>query len=159
MIEPGYYVTRAVGPMEFFVASTGSKGVKVPFQVNGEPIEWVGWLTERAEARTAESLALLGYDGEREESVCDREAQLVIEHEEYEADTQDGTGKETRKVAKIKWINDPNRSRGFGEPLDAAAKVEAKGRLRALVLAQRQKLTGATPKASALPALSFRVKF
>ena len=99
MIEAGFYVTRAVGPVEFFEASTGSKGVKVPFLVAGEYIEWLGWLTEKAEARTAESLAILGFDGEHEASVMDREVQLVIEHEEYE--TAEG---EKRRAPRIKSI-------------------------------------------------------
>jgi hypothetical protein len=157
MIAAGFYVTRAVGPAEFFEASTGSKGVKVPFQVSGEPVEWVGWLTEKAEARTAESLALLGFDGEHEASVTGREVQLVIEYEEYE--TTDG---EKRQAPRIKWINDPNRRSGLGTPMSAGDAAAAKQRLKGLVLAQRQKLAGATSPAAqsvAPPIAAGRPKF
>ena len=157
MIEAGFYITRAVGPVVFIAATTGSKGVKVPFQVSGEPIEWVGWLTEKSEAFTAENLALLGYDGERDESVMGREVQLVIDHEEYE--NAEG---EKRQAPRIKWINDPNRRSGLGTPMSAGDAAAAKQRLKGLVLAQRQKLAGTAASAAqpvVPPVAAGRVRF
>ncbi len=147
MIEAGFYVTRAVGPIEFFEAATGTKGVRVPFQVDGEPIDWIGWLTEKAEPRTAESLALLGYDGEHDESVGTRDVQLVIELEEYES-----TEGEKRRAPRIKWINDPARRAGGGAPMSAGDAAAAKQRLKGLVLAQRQKLSASAPAQAATKA-------
>jgi hypothetical protein len=142
MIAAGFYVVQAAGPAEFIRSSKNeTPGVKVPFVVEGEPIDWTGWLTEKAEVRTAESLALMGYDGADESSVMRQSVQLVVEHETYDVEG------ETRTAPKIKWVNDPNRARGMGEPMDAAGKAEAKQRLRGLVLAQKQK-QGALPGAT-----------
>jgi hypothetical protein len=129
IIEEGTHLARGV-ELSFVVESTGTEAAQVLFQLeDGRRIAWKGWMTEKTTARTAESLALCGYDGEHDESISLKQVQLVIEHEEYTTDQG-----EVRVSAKIRWVNDPQRAVSSGTPMTPAQATVAKQRLRGLVL-------------------------
>jgi hypothetical protein len=125
-------------------AGTGNKAAVVEFRIEDGPfkgrvIEWQGWLGEKTRERTAESLAICGYDGSDPKTISKNLVQLIIEHETNESEK---TGK-TYTNARVKWVNDPNRSRAQFEPSDGSALAN----LRGLVLekhAERAKSTAAT---------------
>jgi hypothetical protein len=97
----------------------------------GQTIEYVGWITEATEARTAESLALFGYDGENATTITRNKVALVIEHEDYT--TNAGASK---KRARVKWVNDPARAGAKFDALEPAMEIQLKSRLKGLMLAQ-----------------------
>lgn len=112
-------------------ASTGKKFVDVLFRLEdgpdrGRAINWQGWLSPKAQKRTIEALNAMGFDGEHLES-CKNEVIVVVGNEEYEA--EDGT---KRVRARVQWVNDPNRSAGFGEELDKGELQETMKELRGL---------------------------
>jgi hypothetical protein len=145
LIDEGSYLANGV-ELSFIVAKTGTEGATVLFELaDGRRISWTGWLSEKCLARTGESLALCGYDGADDATISRQTVQLVIEHEDYD-DPETGESKTTHRV---KWVNDPNRSVGMGEPMTPAQATVAKQRLRGVVLA------AAKAKGSAGPGTSF----
>jgi hypothetical protein len=96
----------------------------------GSLIDWQGWLTEKTADRVSESLVYCGFDGTDPASVMRNKVKIVIEHEAT-PDTNP-----PRLQARIKWINDPNRS-GVVIPHDAARQAEVFGNLRGLVIAKK----------------------
>lgn len=99
----------------------------------GSLIDWVGWLTDRTIARTGESLALFGYDGEDPKTVGLKEVIVVIEHEEY-----DRTNGEKATRARVAWVNDPNGAGRF-QQMTAPEIAGAKDRLKAAMTAAKAK--------------------
>lgn len=96
---------------------------------NNSTIVWRGFLSEKAQARTIESLNTCGWDGDRDESVMTNEVNLVIEHE----DQQDRDGKLTgRKQARIRWINSLDRA--VVKPADPARAMQLKQEAKGLLL-------------------------
>lgn len=114
----------------------GTQGAQVTMTLKEGPdvglsIEWIGWLTDKTQARTGESLALMGYDGEDAASVGKKDVIVVIEHEPYTKN--DGTPA-TR--ARVQWINDPAGGGSF-VPMSSAEVAGAKERLKAAMLAAK----------------------
>jgi|HubBroStandDraft_1064217.scaffolds.fasta_scaffold27962_2 hypothetical protein len=145
MIAAGTYLVKAVESLSLRESKTGTKFAHVQFMVNGEPIAWQGWLTEKAEARTADTLTLLGFDGSDPATVMNSEVSITVEHETYT--TPEGV---ERVSAKIQWINDPNRARGMGQPMQPGEAAQAMARLKGLVLAAKAKAgTAAAPAPTA----------
>ena|ERR1700722_7219568 len=109
-------------------AGTGNKAAVVEFRIEdgpfkGRTIEWNGWLGEKTRERTAESLAICGYDGSDPKTISNNLVQLVIEHETNVS----ATNGKTYVNARVKWINDPNRSRAQFEPSDGSALASLSG--------------------------------
>lgn len=140
MIPEGDYLAIAIAPL----TSGDSSKAKTPcvyttFRIEsdgptkGALIEWQGWLTEKTADRVSESLVYCGFDGTDPASVMTKKVKIVIEHEPI-PDTNP-----PRMQARIKWINDPNRS-GVVIPHDAARQAEVFGNLRGLVLAKREEM-------------------
>jgi hypothetical protein len=103
----------------------------------GHSIEWIGYLTEKTEMATAESLARCGYDGSDDSTIGRNEVQIVIDGEDY-------TNKagETKQRSRVRWINDLSGAGRF----DAMAPHEVVGvkeRLKAAMLASRAKAAAA----------------
>ena len=172
MIPEGDYLAIAITPL-----TTGdSSKAKTPcvyttFRIEsdgpskGSLIDWQGWLTEKTAARVSESLVYCGFDGTDPASVMRNKVKIVIEHEAI-PDTNP-----PRMQARIKWINDPNRS-GVVIPHDAARQAEVFGNLRGLVIAKKVEMdkkqaamggdtNGAPqgpPSAAALPPAPARAK-
>lgn len=112
-------------------SSTEKKFVAVTFRLEdgpdrGKSVDWQGWLTPKAQERTVKSLVAMGFDGENLSS-CKEEVIVVLENEEYE----DEEGKKHVR-ARVKWVNDPNRTGGFGTDLDKTELQETMSELRGL---------------------------
>ena len=129
-------------------------GVTVVFAIQdegpykGRTIEWTGWLSEATKERTAESLAICGFDGQDKKSISKDLVQIVIEEETYVKDK--GTSEEkVYKNARVKWVNDPSRARTQFTPMEPAEEQVAFQGLRGLVLAQRALVMDARQKAAA----------
>jgi hypothetical protein len=139
MIAEGTYTARAVSAM---LSKSPTKGtpcavvtlrIEQPGPHKGELIDWIGWLSEATRARTAESLALMGFDGADLATVQRNEVAIVIEHETFT--TESGA---TRTAPRVRWINDPKRGRTAFTPLDPAAQNAMLKEIRGLVLAARE---------------------
>jgi hypothetical protein len=140
MIPEGMYDAIAISPL----SSGDSSKAKTPcvqttFRIENEGaqkgamIDWQGWLTEKTGERVAETLVLCGFDGTDPMSVMKNRVKIIIEHEAI-PDTNP-----VRFQARIKWINDPNRTAGV-VPHDAARQAEVFGNLRGLVFAKREEM-------------------
>lgn len=141
IVTPGNYKARAVGPVSFEKSSqqeTPAALVQLRLEDGphkGSTLEWKGWLTDKAKARTVESLVLMGFDGDDPASVQKNEVIAVCDNEPYDY-TNDQGERKTGTRARISFINDPNRSVGF-KPLDDAEREMIKGDIRAMVAAQK----------------------
>lgn len=128
MLNPGNYKARGVSATLEKSSQKGTEQVNVTFRLeSGETVHWIGYFTEKTEARTVESLMLCGWDGTDFASfsgIDQKDVMLVIEHEVYE-------GKPRVRVA---WVNDPNRSVG-GKPMEGAEVASFAERMRARVAA------------------------
>jgi hypothetical protein len=139
MIAEGTYTARAVSAMLSKSPTKGTPCVVVTLRIEqpgphkGELIDWIGWLSEATRARTAESLALMGFDGSDLETVQRNDVAIVVEHETFT--TESGA---TRTAARVKWINDPKRGRTAFAPLDPSAQKAMLSEIRGLVLAARE---------------------
>jgi hypothetical protein len=108
----------------------------------GHSIEWIGYLTEKTEQQTAESMSRCGYDGGKDETICRNEVQLVIENESY-------TNKagETKERPRVRWINDLSGAGRF-ESMTGAEVAGVKDRLKAAMLAAKAKAAAAKAPAA-----------
>ena len=127
----------ATGQPVFGVSSKGTELVTVDVDVDGSPMTWTGFLSEKTEAKTAEQLGYLGFDPTTG-VIKPMLAIAVVEFEPYVNDE----GVE-RQVRRVKWINDANRGPKF-EPMAPAQKVAAMDRLRRVAL-------GASTRTAKLP--------
>ena len=150
MILEGAFKAKAIAPATVGKSQTkGTPCVAVQLQFTegpneGQQIEWVGWMTDGTRARTAESLELLGFDGEDLATVTRNEVVAVIEHEEYQK--LDGS---TAKRPRVKWINSPNRGGAKFETLSGTESARLMGELKGLVLASKQARGSAQPASKA----------
>lgn len=143
MIAEGFYKARAIVPLQFGESSQkGTPEVWTTFTlVDDGPyknamIDWHGYLTEKTEARTTESLGYCGYDGNDPASVMTNDVQLEIEHEVNTY--KDNAGVERQgKRARIKWINSSDRVRVTSKPMEPAKAMAAQERIKALMLQQK----------------------
>ena len=146
MIATGSFAAKAAGPLEMVKSpEKGTPAAKVVIELKagpnvGERIEWLGWLTDKTTERTAESLALMGYDGSNELSVMNKEFIAVIEHEEY---TNKAGEKKMRP--RVAWINDPSGG-GRLDPMTATEVAGSKERLKAALTAAKAKAGKAVVK-------------
>lgn len=130
-ITSGPHPCRAVSAT--FITSSPPKntpGITVTLKLidSDDLIDCTMWLSEAAKKRTAESLAVLGFDGDNLESITKNEAIAVCEEEEYEG----------KKYMRVKWINDPARGGGQFATMDPAQKQSMMSELRGLVLAHKK---------------------
>jgi hypothetical protein len=149
MIPEGNYLARGTSMSEGKSKDKGTPGVTVVFSITqegpqkGQLLEWNGWLTEKSEARTAESLALCGWDGADPKTVGTKEVLLVVEHEVIPPDPNKPApdpNAPPRKRAKVAWVNDPARG-GMGMvPIDGVEREEVMSKLRALVFAKKEEM-------------------
>lgn len=138
MIQSGTFKARGVSATVIKSQNKGTPGVSVTLRLEegpdkGSMIDWTGWLTEGTKARTAESLALLGFDGQDLATITRKEVVAVIEHEEYTTETG-----EPRVSAKVRWLNDPARGASRFEEVSPAEKQQLLSELRGLVLAAKK---------------------
>lgn len=142
MLQSGTYTMQAAGPGELMKSpEKETPGVRVICRYldgpnEGQTIEWIGWLSDKAIARTGESLVNMGYDGEDLSTVTRNKFQGVTEDEEY--DKADGS-KGTR--ARLKWINGGSRMVAMSAP----EATGAKDRLKAAMLAAKAAKPAAPP--------------
>lgn len=67
--------------------------------------------------------------------------QLVIEHEDWTNEEKGTSG----KVAKVRWVNDPNRGRMQFAPVDPAEKIQIRSSFKGLIDDIRSKKAKAAP--------------
>jgi len=153
-VVDGSYMARGINIEAMKSEKTGNKGVTVTFTIVDDGpckdgmIDWNGWLGENTRVRTAESLALCGFDGVDPKTISKNIVQIVVESEEYIKDA--GTPTEKRYMTpKVRWVNDPSGSRTSFTPLDAAEKQEAFAGLRGLILDQSKIIAEKRAKAAA----------
>jgi hypothetical protein len=152
-IVDGSYMARGINMEGVKSDNTGNKGVTVTFSIvdegpyKGALIDWTGWLGENTRERTAESLVFCGYDGTDPKTISKDIVQIVIETEEYIKDPGLPTEKKYL-TPKVRWVNDPSRSRTSFTPLDPAEKQEAFAGLRGLILDQTKLVAEARAKAA-----------
>jgi hypothetical protein len=153
-VSDGSYMARGISMEPIKAEGTGTKGIAVEFVILDEGpfkdclVPWVGWLSDGTKVRTAESLALCGFDGTDPKTIGKDIVMIVVEEETYIKDKGLPTEK-TYKNTKVKWVNDPSRGRTQFTPLDPAEKQEAMAGLRGLVLDQKKQLAETRAKAAA----------
>lgn len=138
MLATGSYDAKGVSLSFGKSPEKGTPCVIVKLQLlegpdKGATTEWVGWLTENTEARTGESLRLMGYDGVNDASVGANVFSAVIEHEPYTK--ADGTPAERDRVA---WVNARGAAGRF-QQMSSAEVSGAKERLKAAMTALKAK--------------------
>jgi hypothetical protein len=145
MIPEGNYLARGMSLTDGKSKDKGTPGMTVVFGITqegpqkGQMMEWTGYLTEKSQARTAESLVLCGFDGTDYETIKKNEVLLVVVHEDQLPDPNNPNAP-PRKRAKIAWINDPNRG-GMGMvPLDGSEREQVMANLRGLIFAKREEM-------------------
>lgn len=137
MIAEGYWKARAVSGGFSKSPEKGVPCVVVELKLldgpdAGQVINWIGWLSEKTRNRTAESLAHMGFDGENWATVKNKEIIAVVRHEVVE--TKKG---EHKTVARVAFINDPNRSTAKFESI--APDQAMTDSLKALVIDAKQR--------------------
>ena len=137
MISEGSFKARGVAASMGKSSQKGTLCVSVTLRLEdgphkGEMIDWVGWMSDATRARTAESLELLGFDGDDLATTNRNEVIAVIEHEEFTK--QNG---EVMKTARVKWLNDPKRGGAKFAPLSSGEAQALMGSLRGYVLAAK----------------------
>jgi hypothetical protein len=152
-IADGSYMARGISIEAVKSENTGTKGVTVTFTIldkgpyENQMIDWTGWLSDATKERTAESLALCGFDGVDPKTIGKDIVQIVIEEEEYVKDKGLPTEK-VYKSSKVRWVNDPSRGRTQFTPMAPAEKQEAFAGLRGLILDQSKIIAEKRAKAA-----------
>ena len=123
MLTAGNYKARATKALLAQVGKNETPAMQIVFQIQdegphqGDTIRWDGWLTEKAQDRTIESLQHCGWTGD-DVSVFARDGaplqgldlndvELVVEMESYEKEG------ETKHAAKVQWVNRIGGGRGL----------------------------------------------
>ena len=137
MISEGSFKARGIAASMGKSSQKGTLCVSVTLRLEdgphkGEMIDWVGWMSDATRARTAESLELLGFDGDDLATTNRNEVIAVIEHEEFTK--QNG---EVMKTARVKWLNDPKRGGAKFAALSPGETLALMGSLRGYVLAAK----------------------
>lgn len=137
MISEGSFKARGIAASMGKSSQKGTLCVSVTLRLEdgphkGEMIDWVGWMSDATRARTAESLELLGFDGDDLATTNRNEVIAVIEHEEFTK--QNG---EAMKTARVKWLNDPKRGGAKFAALSPGETQALMGSLRGYVLAAK----------------------
>lgn len=138
MIKPGIHKARAT---EAAVGKTNKETeyIGVWFDIlddegetTGERVRWSGYLTDKTESRTWESLAHCGWDGEDFDTfngLGTRVVSITVEHD---------TGNDGKRYASVAWVNNlTKRGPVVRNELDEAGKASfadrMKGRAAAVV--------------------------
>ena len=137
MISEGSFKARGIAASMGKSSQKGTLCVSVTLRLEdgphkGEMIDWVGWMSDATKARTAESLELMGFDGDDLGTTNRNEVIAVIEHEEFTK--QNG---EVLKTPRVKWINDTKRGGAKFAPLSPGETQALMGSLRGYVLAAK----------------------
>ena len=137
MIAEGSYRARGTRKSEAKSPDKGTPCVIVACKLlegpdEGKSLDWVGWLTDGAIAKTAESVSTMGY-GDSDEGQSPNEFVVVIEHEEFQRDNG-----EMAKRARIRWINNLGGTANF-QTMTSAETAGARERLKAAMMAAKQK--------------------
>lgn len=137
MISEGSFKARGIAASMGKSSQKGTLCVSVTLRLEdgphkGEMIDWVGWMSDATRARTAESLELLGFDGDDLASTNRNEVIAVIEHEEFTK--QNG---EVMVTPRVKWLNDPKRGGAKFAALSPGETQALMGSLRGYVLAAK----------------------
>lgn len=117
MIEPGRYRAKA-HEWGIGAAGTGTKQVCVEFDLldtPGQTISWYGYFSEKALARTVESLRHMGWQGsdlsdlaEHGGALDTNEVILVVEHEQDKDEAGNLVFDEAQQPvvrARVRWVN------------------------------------------------------
>jgi hypothetical protein len=163
-ITEGDKVAKAKGA-RYIKSKTGTEGIEISFAFEEpstgatEHLTWVGWLSEKARARTMETLKeVLGCNGnfkardaggvftDKAFLAFEKECKLVVEFEDY---TNEQSG-ETKAYPKIKWVN----SLGGSSYAGVAAQETGDGlnALTADFLSSRPPVRNHAPQAHSEPA-------
>jgi hypothetical protein len=145
-----YYTARASGaPIIFGRSENGNTQIAVEFVIEdtefaGETIPWVGHFTDKAAARTIESLQIAGWQGDDVSELDEAPASTVLpdavsltcEPEEYNGEWR----------LKVQWVNRPGGGRfKFKEQLSGSDLKAFGAQLRATV--QSVRASGGAPRA------------
>lgn len=141
-MSEGKFLARATS-YSFGLAKTGTPGCAVMFKVTegeqaGESFSWSGWFSEKAAARSIESLQYMGWKGEDPQTVdiseIGEEVEIVVKVETFTNDAgREITGP---KVAFV------NKNRAGAVKLAAMPASDAQAfreKMKGLVLATRAK--------------------
>ena len=143
-IQPGKYRARAqADSVQFGESSKGTEQIAITFDLldesdapSGQTITWIGFFSEKTEARTVESVGHCGWDMATGPSnahrVADNVVELVIEDEPYEG----------KSYLRVKWINRIGARFAFEKPMDQGRTGSLFARIKA-----RAASTGAAPAA------------
>jgi len=158
-LQAGTYRARATKALLAQVGKNETPAMQVVFQIQdegphqGETIRWDGWLTDKTQDRTIESLQHCGWtgddistfakDGAPMQGMDLNDVELVVELETYEKDG------EKKTAAKIAWVNRIGGGRGLNveNAMPEAKALAFAERMKGIVLKSRAK-TGATAPAS-----------
>lgn len=159
-MEKAYYTARATPtPIMFGDARNGNIQIAVEFaiedheQFSGEVLPWVGHFTDKAAARTIESLMHAGWTGEDVAAlkgvpgseVLPDPVQLVVEPEQITEGDRAGEW-----VLKVQWVNKPGAGRFKFKEETSDDKLRAfSAQMRATVRAVRG--AGGAPRKPAAP--------
>lgn len=137
IIQAGSYRARGIAASMGKSSQKGTLCVSVTLRLEdgphkGELIDWVGWMSDATRARTAESLELMGFDGDALATTNRNEVTAVIEHEEFTK-----SNGEVLVTPRVKWINDPKRGGAKFAALSPGETQALMGSLRGYVLAAK----------------------
>jgi hypothetical protein len=132
-IQPGKYRARAqADSVQFGMSKNGNEQIAVTFDILGEDdaptgytITWIGFFTDKTEARTVESVGHCGWDmtlgPTHAERIADNVVELVVEDEPYEG----------KSYLKVKWINRIGARFAFERPLEQSQRGSLFARIKA----------------------------
>ncbi len=161
MIIAGSYKARATKALLAQVGQNKTPAMQVVFQLidegphQGDTIRWDGWLTEKTQDRTIESLGHCGWtgddlsvfakDGAPMHGMDLNDVELVIEVESYEKEG------ETKQANKVAWVNRVGGGRGLNveNAMPEAEALAFATKMKGLVLKSRAKTGAAAPQQAA----------
>lgn len=144
-IQPGKYRARAqADSVQFGESKNGTEQIAITFDLldesdapSGQTITWIGFFSEKTEARTVESVGHCGWDmatgPTNAPHVADNVVELVLEDEPYEG----------KSYLRVKWINRIGAKFAFEKPMDQGRT----GALFARIKSRAQSKPGAVPAA------------
>lgn len=163
MIPKGTYSAKATKGEFGTSKKKGTDFVRVVFQITDGPetggmVSWDGWFTDKASARTIESLRFCGCSFPNNDitnlsGIDTQTVHIVVEHETFTPEQGQNAGVEQTR-ARVAFVNDPNRG-GVPEDQqmgDGAKKAFAAKMKGALIAANRN--VPASPNGKAAPSRS-----
>ncbi len=160
MLTAGTYKARATKALLAQVGGNKTPAMQVVFQVQdegphqGETIRWDGWLTDKTQDRTIESLGHCGWtgddisvfakDGAPLQGMDLNDVELVVEIEAYEKEG------ETKHAAKVAWVNRiGGRGLNVENAMPQAEALAFAQKMKGIVLKSRAKAAPASAPAAA----------